>query len=112
MLMASEEPIIRIAAIQTISLRVSLFYLGNPMLFHLIYSGSGALLILTLLIGNSLSLKTLQNFSIETGTFCFSICSLAFEFLRVTKTMLWSYNSIYSSLELSNFSAKNLLYYS
>lgn len=52
MLIAKDAAIMIIAANHTINFLKNLSEEGNPILFHLISSGSGALEILTLLIGN------------------------------------------------------------
>lgn len=63
---------------------------GNPIFNHLISSGSGALYIITPLIGKLLYLHKFQKFFHDGGLFNMHIYSTAFEDLNVKKTIFFS----------------------
>ena len=101
MLMPKEMPSKPMVASQAMNLRKVLSAGGNPMLFHLISSGSGAFFISTSFIGKSVSLKNFQNLKIETGALFSSISCRAFEYRIVTKMVFLSSKGILGKISFS-----------
>ena len=94
-MITKDMPIRSRARLKINTLRNILIEVGKPMFYHFISSGSGALDIYTLAIGNLFykSYYLVQKYqSFQCFLLSFYMYSLALEYLNVTKMMLKSYS--------------------